>query len=65
MATWPAHLTLLPIVLVLLRQMGGAEHVLYLPDLLLWLVTLGAHFAGLYASDREGLSSAGWRRGSI
>ena len=60
--TWPAHLTLLPIVLVLLRQMGGGEHVLYLPDLLLWLVTLGAHFAALYASERDDQASRAWQK---
>ena len=62
-ATWPANLTLLPIFLVLVRQMVAGEHALYLPDLLFWLVTLGAHFAALYASDREDQASAGWRRG--
>lgn len=53
-ATWPARVTLVPIVVTLLGQIVDGRHVLITPDWALWAATIAIHVALLRTADRAG-----------
>ncbi|TRW15019.1 DUF2339 domain-containing protein [Glacieibacterium frigidum] len=61
-ATWPARVTLVPIVVTLIGQIVAGRHVLLSPDFALWGAAIGVHVALLRAADRAGDTPPAWQR---
>ena len=63
MASWPGRASLPLLFLTFMLSLGLGRHVLYLPDLPLWVAALALHYTSLRAGDRaateRGLVS-GW-----
>lgn len=50
-ASWPGRASLLLLFLTFMLSLGLGRHVLYLPDIALWIVALALHYWMLHASD--------------
>ncbi|MBK9010590.1 DUF2339 domain-containing protein [Novosphingobium sp.] len=62
-ASWPGRASLPLLFLTFMLSLGLGRHVLYLPDIALWLAALGLHFWMLRSSDRGSAPDAkrsGW-----
>ena len=52
-ATWPSHASLAALLIGFVGMIGWDRHLLYAPDIFIWLAAIALHLRMLYGNDRD------------